>query len=329
MRRRQFIAWLGSGAVAFSQIASAQEQSRVRRIGLLMASAESDPDGQARAKAFRDELQELSWAEGRNLQLEWRWAAGDPDRFRKYAAELVMTAPDLLLADATPSASALLGHTKTIPIIFCRVGDAVGSGFVESLARPGGNVTGFTAFETPMGLKWLELLKGVAPQLTHVVLLFNPKTAPHVESFLRSIQAAASLLGIAAEPARVQSPAEIEQAINAAHHAKGGLAAMPDTYLVDHRERIVQLAARHRVPAIYTNRLFAVEGGLMSYGFDVLDMYRRAASYADRILRGDRPAELPVQAPMVFQLVINLKAAHALGLTVPPTLLAQAEELIE
>src|SRR3712207_4123183 len=219
MRRREFMAWLGGGAVAFSQVAPAQEQSRVRRIGLLMASAESDPDGQARAKAFRDRLQELSWTEGRNLRLDWRWAAGDPDRFRRYAAELVAVAPDLLLADATPSASALLRETKTIPIVFCRVGDGVGSGFVETLARPGGNITGFTAFETPMGLKWLELLRGVAPRLTHVILLFNPKTAPHIESFLRSIQAAASSFGIVAEPARVQSPAEVEQAIVAASQA--------------------------------------------------------------------------------------------------------------
>ena len=206
MRRREFIAGLCGGAVAFSQAARAQDQSHLRRIGLLMASAEADPDGQARAQAFRGRLQELSWVEGRNLQLDWRWAAGDTARFQTYAAELVALAPDLLLADATPSMAALLRETKTIPIIFCRVGDAVGSGFVESLARPGGNATGFTAFETPMGLKWLELLKEAAPWLTHVVLLFNPKTAPHVESFLRSIQAAASSLGIVAEPARIRTP---------------------------------------------------------------------------------------------------------------------------
>jgi putative ABC transport system substrate-binding protein len=294
-----------------------------------MASAESDPDGQARVKAFWDRLQELSWVEGLNLQLDRRWAAGDPDRFRAYAAELVALAPDLLLADATPSASALLRETKTIPIVFCRVGDAVGSGFVESLARPGGNVTGFTAFETSMGLKWLGLLKEAAPRLTHIVLLFNPKTAPHVETFLRSIQAAASSLGIVAEPARVQNTTDIEQAISAAGQAGAGLAAMPDTFLVDHRGLIIQMAAQHRVPAIYTNRLFAAEGGLMSYGFDVLDMYRRAASYADRILRGARPSELPVQTPTVFQLVINLNTANALGLTVPPSLLVRADEVIE
>jgi putative ABC transport system substrate-binding protein len=214
--------------------------------------------------------------------------------------------------------------------VFCRVGDPVGSGFVESLAKPGGNVTGFTAFESSMGPKWLELLKEASPDLTNIALLFNPKTAPHVESmFLRSIQVAASSLGIVAVPARVQSGAEIEEAIRALGKASGGLAAMPDTFLVDHRRLMIQMAARHRVPAIYTNRLFAVEGGLISYGFDVPDMYRRAASYADRILRGARPSELPVQAPTRFQLVINLRTANALGIPVSPTLLARADEVIE
>ncbi|AWM27998.1 ABC transporter substrate-binding protein [Sinorhizobium fredii] len=295
-----------------------------------MASAESDPDGQARVKAFRDALQDLGWVEGRNLQLDRRWAAGGVDRFRTYAAELVALAPDLVLGDATPSVAALLRETKTIPIVFCRVGDPVGSGFVKSLARPGGNVTGFTAFEASMGPKWLELLKDASPGLVHVALLFNPKTAPHVESlFLRSIEAAAPSLGIVAVPARVQSSAAIKDAIRAIGQANGGLAAMPDTFLVDHRGLITKMAAQHHVPAIYTNRVFAAEGGLLSYGFDVPDMYRRAASYADRILRGARPSELPVQAPTRFQLVINLKTANALGLTIPPTLLARADEVIE
>jgi putative ABC transport system substrate-binding protein len=295
-----------------------------------MASAESDPDGQARLKAFRDALQNLGWVEGRNLQLYRRWAAGGASRFRTYAAELVALAPDLVLGDATPSVTALLRETKIIPIVFCRVGDPVGSGFVESLARPGGNVTGFTAFEPSMGPKWVELLKEASPKLTHVALLFNPKTAPHVESvFLHSIQAAASSLGIAAVPARVQSSAEIADAIRALGQTSSGLAAMPDTFLVDHRGLIIQMVAQHRVPAIYTNRLFAAEGGLISYGFDVLDMYRRAASYADRLLRGARPSELPVQTPTRFQLVINLKTANALGIPVPLTLLARADELIE
>jgi putative ABC transport system substrate-binding protein len=329
MRRRELLILLGSG-LAFSRAAPAQEQGRVRRIGLLMASAESDPDGQARVKAFRDALQDLGWVEGHNLQLYRRWAAGGADRFRTYAAELVALAPDLVLGDATPSVAALLRETKIIPIVFCRVGDPVGSGFVESLARPGGNVTGFTAFEASMGPKWLELLKEASPGLEHVALLFNPKTAPHVESlFLRSIQAAASSLGIAAVPARVQSRAEIEDAIRALGQASGGLAAMPDTFLVDHRRLIIQMVTQHRVPAIYTNRLFAAEGGLISYGFDVPDMYRRAASYADRILRGARPSELPVQAPTRFQLVINLRTANALGISIPPTLLARADEVIE
>lgn len=329
MRRRELLILLSSG-LAFSRAAPAQEQSRIRRIGLLMASAESDPDGQARVKAFRDALQDLGWMEGRNLQLYRRWAAGGEDRFRMYAAELVALAPDLVLGDATPSVAALIRETKIIPIVFCRVGDPVGSGFVESLARPGGNVTGFTAFEASMGPKWLELLKEVSPGLAHVALLFNPKTAPHVESlFLRSIQAATPSLGIAAVPARVQSSAEIEDAVRALGQASGGLAAMPDTFLVDHRGLIIQMAAQHSVPAIYTNRLFAAEGGLISYGFDVPDMYRRAASYADRLLRGALPSELPVQAPTRFQLVINLRAANALGVPVPPTLLARADEVIE
>jgi putative ABC transport system substrate-binding protein len=330
MKRRELLILLGSG-VAFSRAAPAQEQSRLRRIGMLMASAESDPDGQARAQAFRDALRDSGWVEDHNLQLYRRWAAGSADRFRTYAAELVALAPDLVLGDATPSVAALLRETKTIPIVFCRVGDPVGSGFVENLARPGGNVTGFTAFETAMGPKWLELLKEAAPGLAHIALLFNPKTAPHVESlFLRSIQATASSLGIAAVPARVHSSAEIEDAIRALGPvSRSGLAAMPDTFLVDHRGVIIRMAAQHQLPVIYTNRIFAAEGGLMSYGFDVLDMYRRAASYADRLLRGARPSELPVQAPTNFQLVINLKTANALGLPVPPTLLARADEVIE
>lgn len=329
MRRRELLILVGSG-LAFSRAAPAREQSRVRRIGVLMASAESDPDGQARMKAFRDALIELGWVEGRNLQLYRRWAAGGADHFRTHAAELVALAPDLVLGDATPSVAALLRETTMIPIVFCRVGDPVGSGFVESLARPGGNVTGFTAFENSMGPKWVELLKEASPELVHVALLFNPKTAPHVESlFLRSIQAAASSLGIAAVPARVQSRAEIEDAIRALGQASGGLAAMPDTFLVDHRGLIIHMAAQFRVPAIYTNRLFAAEGGLMSYGFDVLDMYRRAASYADRLLRGAHPSELPVQTPTRFQLVINLKTANTLGIPLTLTLLARADEVIE
>jgi putative tryptophan/tyrosine transport system substrate-binding protein len=329
MRRRQLLILLGAGFV-LSPAVPAQEQDRVRRIGLLMASAESDPDGQARLKAFQDALRDLGWVEGRNLQLYRRWAAGSADRFQGYAAELVSLAPDLVLGDATPSVAAMLRETRTIPIVFCRVGDPVGSGFVESLARPGGNVTGFTAFESTMGPKWLELLKEASPDLEHVGLLFNPRTAPHVESlFLRSIQAAAPSLAMVAVPARVQSGAEIEDAIRAVGRAGGGLAAMPDTFLVDHRGLIIQMAARHRVPAIYTNRLFAAEGGLMSYGFDVPDMYRRAASYADRLLRGAIPSELPVQAPTKFQLVINLETASTLGISVPSTLLARADEVFE
>lgn len=329
MRRRELLIRLGSG-IAFSRAAAGQDQDRVGRIGLLMASAASDPDGQARVEAFRNALRDLGWVEGRNLQLYRRWAAGGADYYRKYAAELVALAPDLVLGDATPSVAALVRETKTIPIVFCRVGDPVGSGFVESLARPGGNVTGFTAFEPLMGPKWVELLKETSPHLTQVALLFNPRTAPHIESlFLRSIQLAAPSLGVAVEPARVHNGAEIEDAIRAQGRASAGLAAMPDAFLVDHRGLIIQTTAEYRVPAIYTNRIFAAEGGLISYGFDVQDMYRRAAAYADRILRGTRPSELPVQAPTRFQLVINLRTANALGIAVPPALLARADEVIE
>ncbi|MBM6583734.1 ABC transporter substrate-binding protein [Microvirga sp. BT689] len=315
----------------FSRAAPAQEHGRVRRVGLLMASVESDPDGQARVQAFQDTIQGLGWVEGRNLQLHLRWAAGGSDRFRTYAAQLVALAPDLVLADATPSVAALVRETSVVPIVFCRVGDPVGSGFVNNLARPGGNVTGFTAFEVSMGPKWLEMLKEASPGLAQVSLLFNPKTASHVEAlFLRLIEATASSLGISVVPARVHSSDEIKDVIRAlGQRSASGLAAMPDAFLVDHRELIIQMTAQQRVPAIYTNRIFAVEGGLMSYGFDVLDMYRRAASYADRILRGTRPGELPVQTPTNFQLAINLKTANALGLSIPPTLLARADEVIE
>lgn len=320
---------LGSSAV-LSGAAFGQDQSYVRRIGLLMASAENDPDGRARMKAFQDALQELGWSEGKNLKLYPRWAAGGGDRFRAHAAELVALTPDLLLGDATPSVVALLRETRTIPIVFCRVGDPIGSRFVESLARPGGNLTGFTAFETSTGPKWLGLLKEASPRLSRVGLLFNPKTAPQVETqFLRSIEAATSMLGIEAVPARVQNAAEIETAIRALGQTNSGLAAMPDTFLVEHRALIIRAAAQHRVPAIYTNRIFAAEGGLISYGFDVPDMYRRAASYADRLLRGARPSELPVQAPTRFQLAINLRTANALSIQIPPTLLARADEVID
>lgn len=329
MRRRELLVFLGGG-IAFSRAALAKDHRGVRRIGLLMASAESDPDGQSRVQVFRGALQNLGWVESRNLQFDLRWAAGSGDHFRRYAIELAELAPDLLVADATPSVAAILRETKTIPVVFCRVGDPVGSGFVASLARPNGNVTGFTAFETSMGPKWLELLKEASPGLVRVDLLFNPKTAPHVESlFLRSIEATAPALKVVAVPVRVQNTFEIEAAIRELGRAGGGLAAMPDTFLVDHRGLIIQMAAQHRVPAIYTNRIFAAEGGLLSYGFDVPDMYRRAAAYSDRILRGTRPSELPIQAPTKFQLMINLKTANALGISVPPALLARADEVVE
>ena len=309
----------------------AQERGRLRRIGLLMAGAESDPDSQQRATAFVEALHGLGWAEGRQVRLERRWASGNPILFHAHAVELVAMAPDLLLADGTPSVAALLRETRQLPVVFVRVGDPVGSGFVESFARPGGNATGFTAFDPLMGPKWIELLREAAPGLARVGLLFHPQTAPHVEAlFMRPIEVAARARGLSIAALRVRGPGDIEaMLLDFANQTGSGLVAMPDTFLVDHRASIIALAARHRLPAIYTNRLFATEGGLLSYGFPVTDAYRQAASYADRLLRGARTAELPVQAPTNWQLVVNQRTADALGLTLSAALIARADEVIE
>ena len=306
-------------------------QGRSRPIGLLMASAETDPDGQARVAAFAEALAGLGWAEGHLLRLDRRWAAGSTALFRAHAAEMVAVAPDLLLADGTPSVAALLRETRSLPLVFVRVGDPVGSGFVESLARPGGNATGFTAFDPLMGPKWMEFLKEAVPGLAVAGLLFNPETAPHVgRLFLGLLERSARDLGLAAAPLPVHGEADIAAAIgDIASRPGGALVAMPDIFLVDHRAAILAHAARHRLPAVYTNRLFAEEGGLMSYGFPVLDAYRQAGAYADRILRGARPADLPVQTPTNWQLTLNLRAARALSLSLAPALLARATEVIE
>jgi len=311
--------------------ARAQERGRLRRIGLLMAGAEPDPDSQQRAIAFVEALQGLGWAEGRQVRLERRWAAGDPVLFRAHAAELVAMAPDLLLADGTPSVAALLRETRQLPVVFVRVGDPVGSGFVESFARPGGNATGFTAFDPLMGPKWIEFLREAVPGLARVGLLFHPGTAPHVEAlFLRPIEASARALGLGIAALRLRGAGDIAPMLgDFAGQAGGGLVAMPDTFLVDHRAAIIALAERLRLPTIYTNRIFAAEGGLLSYGFPVTDAYRQAAVYADRLLRGARTTELPVQAPTNWQLVVNQRAADALGLALPAALLARADEVIE
>ena len=287
----------------------------MRRIGVLMAYAESDPEAQAWVAAFREGLQKLGWTEGRNIRIDTRWAASDAELMQRFAKELVALQPDLILSSSTPTTAALLQQTRTIPIIFAVVADPVGSGFVASFPRPGGNVTGFTNFEPTMAGKWLELLKEIAPRVNRVALLFNPATAPYVEYYLNPFKAAAASFAVEAIAAPVRDTSELESVIAAqAREPNGGLIVMPDTFMTAHRAEITSLAARYRLPAVYSFRFFAELGGLLSYGNDRLDNFRRAATYADRILKGEKPSELPVQAPAKFELVINLKTAKALGL---------------
>ena len=330
MKRRDFIAALGGVAVIpFS--ARAQPSDRVRRIGVLMALTESDGEGQARIAAFREALQKLGWAEGRNMRIDTRWATpGDVESRQRFVKELIALRPDLILSHGTPATAALLQQTRTIPIVFAGVSDAVGSGFVASFPRPGGNVTGFNNMEPTMASKWLELLKEIAPRVNRVALLYNPATAPYAEYWLSPFKAAAAFFTLEPIVAPVRDTSELETFVAAqAREPNGGLIVMPDTFTSGHRAEIAALAARYRLPAIYAFRFFAEVGGLLSYGNDLINDFRRAATYADRILKGEKPNELPVQLPTKFELVINLKAAKALGLTVPPALLATADEVIE
>jgi len=328
MRRREFVILLG-GSTAAAWPLAARAQNRLRVVGVLLAMAPDDPEAQLRIKAFEAGLRELGWTEGRNLRLEYRWAVGDATLLRKQATELVGLAPDLILATSTPVLAALR-QEKTLPIVFVQVTDPIGGGFVPNLARPGGSLTGFTSFEFTIGSKWLEALKHVAPAVTRVALIFNPDTAPFAHLFWQPVEAAAPSVDVEPMQAPVRDIGEIEHTIAAfARHASGGLMVLPDVSTTNHRDLIIALAARHRLPAVYPYRYFATSGGLMSYGSDLADIYRRAASYVDRILKGERPADLPVQAPTKFELVINLKTATALGLDVPPTLLATADEVIE
>jgi putative ABC transport system substrate-binding protein len=330
MRRREFITLLGGAAAAWPLSALAQQSNRQQRlVGVLLAMAPSDPEAQLRVKAFEAGLQELGWMDGRNLRLEYRWAPGDAAFLRRQATELVGLAPDLILATSTPVLAALRDE-KPLPIVFLQVTDPVGGGFVPNLARPGGYLTGFTSFEFTIGSKWLEALKHVAPQVTRVALIFNPDTAPFAHMFWQPVEDAAPSFDVEPIQVPVRDIGEIERAIAAfARHPNGGLMVLPDVSTTNHRDLIVALAARHRLPAVYPYRHFAASGGLMSYGSDVADIYRRAASYVDRIFKGAVPGELPVQAPAKFEFVINLKTAKALGLTVPPLLLGRADEVIE
>jgi putative tryptophan/tyrosine transport system substrate-binding protein len=330
VRRREFITLLGGAALASPVAARAQQPGRMRRVGVLMGVAESDPEGQARIAAFRQGLTDLGWVDGRNLRIEYRWAAGDADRIREYTAELVALAPDVLIGNGTAALTALRDATRSIPIVFVLVNDPVGQGFIENLARPGGNITGFSFLEYSMVGKSLEMLRQLAPNVHRVAIMFNPATAPHYTVFLRSFETVPppSPLEIKATP--VGTEADIERAVaKLAKEPGSGLLVPPDTFTVVHRDLVISSAAQHRVPAIFTYRQFVREGALISYGPETTDIFQRSASYVDRILKGANPGDLPAQAPTKFELAINVRTARTLGLDVPPTLLALADEVIE
>jgi putative ABC transport system substrate-binding protein len=328
MRRREFITLVG-GAAAWPLAARAQQREQVRRIGVLMNLGSDDQEGQARNAAFLQGLQELGWTVGRNVRIEYRWGAGDAELFRRHASELVALTPDVILAGGGAVVPSLLQATRTVPIVFTGTPDPVGAGFVESLARPGGNATGFTIYEYGISGKWLELLKEIAPHVTRAAVIRDPAIAAGLGQW-GAIQSVAPALGVELRPLGVRDAGEIERAITAfAHSPNGGLIVTGSALAIVHRELITTLAARYRLPAVYTLPLMANAGGLISYGPDSIDPYRRAAGYVDRILKGEKPADLPVQAPTRYELVINLKTAKALGLTVPPSLLARADEVIE
>jgi len=333
MKRREFITLLGGAAMATSVLlpssARGQQPARVRRVAVLMSLAADDPEGQSRLTAFAQGLQEFGWTEGRSARIEYRWAAGDADRIRKYAAELVALAPDVILASGTPSVISLRQLTRTLPIVFVQVTDPVGAGFVESLARPGGNVTGFTNFEYSLSGKWPELLKEIAPRVRRAAVLRDETSVAGVGQFA-AIQSVASSLGVELKPLGVHDSGEIERGVIAfAGQPDGGLIVTQSGPAIFHRELIIRLAAQHRLPAVYSLRNDVTHGGLISYGPNSIEPYLHAARYVDRILKGEKPADLPVQAATTIELVLNLKTARALGLDMPPTLLARATEVIE
>jgi ABC-type uncharacterized transport system substrate-binding protein len=330
VQRRSFLTLLGTSAAAWPLAARAQQAGGMRRIGVLMSASENDPEFQAFLTAFREGLQKVGWAEGRNLRIEYRWASLDAESMQRFAKELVALKPDLILAQNTLATAAALQQTRTVPTIFASVSDPIGSGFVASFPRPGGNVTGFMNMEASLAGKWLELLKEIAPRVARVAFLFNPVTAPFFDYYLNPFKAAAASLALEATAAPVRDVSELESAVAAqARMPNGGFVVMPDTFLLVHRTEITSLAARYRLPAVYSRRHFAEVGGLLSYGDDLTDNYRRAAIYADRILKGIKPSELPVQAPVKFELVVNLKTAKALGLEVPSSFYWRADEVID
>jgi putative tryptophan/tyrosine transport system substrate-binding protein len=329
MKRRDFITLLGGAAAVWPLAARAQQGERMRRIGVLHTPAVDDPEGQARNAAFLQGLQQFGWTDGRNVQIDTRWSAGDAERIRRYVAEFVAFLPDVIVASGSATVGPLLQATRTVPIVFVNVPDPVGAGYVESLARPGGNATGFILFEYGISGKWLELLKQISPGVTRAAVIRDAAITGGIGQF-GAIQSAAPSLGLEVNPVNVRDAAEIERTVAAfARTPNGGLIVTGSALAVVHRNLIITLAARHKLPAVYFRREFVTDGGLMSYGPDIIDQYRRAAGYVDRILKGEKAADLPVQAPTKYELVINLKTAKALGLEVPPTVLARADEVIE
>ena len=331
MNRRKILTGLVALAAALPHAAHAQNPGdRQRRVGILMGYAENDSEAQKRLAALKQGLTELGWVEGRNLLINIRWSAGDVDRATVFARELVALNPDVVFCSTTPTTAALHRVTQTIPIVFTVVSDPVGAGFVKSLARPGGNITGFINLEASLVGKWLQLLKELAPRVTQVGVMFNPQTAPYAETYMRDLSEAQRILGIKAYAVRVSSDADIEKAIaGMARTAGAGLLVMTDSFMVVHRKTAITAAGRHKVPAIYFSSYMVEEGGLIGYGIDVVDLFRRAAPYVDRILRGAKAADLPIQQPTKFELYVNARVAKALGLTIPPTIMVQANKVIE
>ena len=330
MRRRELVASIGSSAALWPLASFGQQQGKMRRLGILMAVAESDPDVRAGLKVFTETLRELGWERGRNIQLEYRWGDSNGERIASFAKELVQLSPDILVAHSTPPTAALRRETRSIPIVFLTVTDPVGQGLVASLAHPGGNVTGFSVFEASLGAKWLQLLSEIAPSIRRAHIIFNPVTAPYYGLYLKVIGEQAASFTIEAIPVQVHNEAELAQAIvTVANLPPTGLFVLPDSSNIVHRNLIIALAAQYRLPAIYYFRYFAKAGGLITYGPDELDLFRRTAGYVARILSGDDPANLPVQVPSKWEMAINLKTATALGLAVPESLLARADEVIE
>jgi len=328
LERRDFITLIGGVAAAWP-LATRAQQSAVRRIGVLMSTAESDPETQRYIRSFQQRLQDLGWVHGRNVQIEYRWGGASSDRIRTYASELVGLKPDVILAQTALVVAPLQRETSTVPIVFMQIVDPLESGFVASLARPSGNLTGFTPFELSTATKWLELLKELAPRVARVATIFNPVQSPQLAQF-RAIERVAPSVGVLVTRTGVSDPADIESAVRAfARGSNGGLIVVPNPVTITHRRLIIALADRYQLPAVYAYRYFVADGGLISYGPHFEDQYRQAAGYVDRILRGEKPGDLPVQAPTKYELVINLKTAKTLGLDVPPMLLARADEVIE